>query len=400
MPEHCRSRLTIAKVFGSGTIGTDAAGPVSTVITRLINGYVDLGHRVTLVDAPATRRRTLLRQSVVVEEMRPNVGRLASVPLIGNRLAALVSAWQRARHLATLHQQHAFDIVHVHDSFDALAIGTVCRIPVILTAHNLNWTLVPRLHRSPAGVINRRLDRAAVAAAKHVVVLNQQTRRALPNRNVSVIPNGVDLGDWPALDRAAARQRLGIPLDEFRVTYLGRIAPEKGTHIFVRAVGRAKATIPLVADAIGSPSGKFGASDEITQYAAMVQAEGSGVQFHGFIHRDDPQFRLRLAAADAVVIPSITEPFGLVVLEALACGAWVIGSDTGGIRDILEHHVGELVPPGNVDALSRAITARYERTQTGACAPNARNRARDFHWDRIVGCYIDTLNQSIAEATQ
>ncbi len=132
----------------------------------------------------------------------------------------------------------------------------------------------------------------------------------------------------------------------------------------------------------------------------MVHAEGSGVQFHGFIHRGDPQFRLRLAAADAVVIPSITEPFGLVVLEVLACGAWVIGSDTGGIRDILEHHVGELVPPDNIDALSRAIIARYERTHAGACAPNSRNRARDFHGDRIVSCYLDTLNESIAVPTQ
>ncbi len=305
----------------------------------------------------------------------------------------------RARYINALDKDERFDIVHVHNTIDASAAAALCRVPIVLTAHNLNWTLEPTRHRALAAGISRQLDRIALATAGHVVVLNEQTKRALPNRNVSVIPNGVDLRDWPKLDRFTARKQLGVPVDEFRVTYVGRVAPEKGTHTFVQAANKAKLAIPLVADAIGSLSGRYGVSTAVTSYAATVQAESPSILFRGFIHRDEPEFRLRLAAADAVIVPSITEPFGLVVLEALACNAWVIGSDTGGIRDILTDQVGDLVPAGDVDALARAIVACYHRGPRGAGKTAARARAHDFRWDRIASCYIETMHELATERT-
>ena len=160
------------------------------------------------------------------------------------------------------------------------------------------------------------------------------------------------------------------------MTYLGRIAPEKGTDVFVHAVAAARREIPVAADAIGSLSGKFGVSTTVTRYAAAVRDGANDIDFRGFIDRNCTEFRLRLAAADAIVVPSRSEPFGVVVLDALACGAWVIGSDTGGIADILATHTGDLVPPGDAEALARAIVAA--RTACAGCtprSPRARPRA-------------------------
>lgn len=108
---------------------------------------------------------------------------------------------------------------------------------------------------------------------------------------------------------------------------------------------------------------------------------------------------MRLAAADLVVIPSITEPFGLVVLEALACGARVIGSDVGGIRDILADDRGILVPPGDPDALASTIVGYYSRSRREkrlpAQAVELRNNLHRYQWNVISNQYSE-LMQSLA----
>ena len=184
---------------------------------------------------------------------------------------------------------------------------------------------------------------------------------------------------------------LGIPEDEFLVTYVGRVAPEKGVDVFVRAIEMASRQIPVKADAIGSLSGHFGSSTRVTEYAARVQNASPDTRFRGFIHRDEPEYRLRLAAADAVVIPSLTEPFGLVVLEALACGARVIGSDVGGVRDTLAHDVGRLVPPGDAQALAASIVGVYESGAEARCSVHGRKALKKFRWANIAEQYLTTM---------
>lgn len=391
--------MRILQVFGSGTIGTDRSGPVSTIVTHLANGYAAAGNDVEVADAPATAPRTLLRPGIAVSEFEPRGGlwnRVAARSALLTLVTSHLAAWSRARFVRALAAERSIDAIHVHDSADAIAISLACDTPVLLTAHNLNWTLEAHTRFTPAAWLGRQLDRLACALVAQVVVLNRQTRRALSNGNVSLIPNGADLACSPAIDRSAARSRLGIPRDEYRVTYLGRIAPEKGTDVFVRAVARARREIPVAADAIGSLSGKFGVSTTVTRYAAAVRDGADSIDFRGFIDRNCTEFRLRLAAADAVVVPSLSEPFGLAVLDALACGSWVIGSDTGGITDTLATRTGDLVPPGDVDALARAIVAHAQRAPDAGRARLARARAQEFRWPDIAQRYLAVMGEMVA----
>lgn len=381
--------MKILLVFSSGTIGTDRSGPVSTVITHLANGYAAAGHDVAIVDAPGPAARSLLRPGIAVSEF----GRVAAHDASPTVVESHRAAWSRARFVRALAAERAIDVIHVHDSADAIAISLRCDSPVVMTAHNLNWTLETGFR--PVGFVGRQLDRLACALSARVVVLNRQTRRALSNGNVSLIPNGADLACSPAIDRKLARERLGIPADEYRITYLGRIAPEKGTDVFVRAIAAARREIPVAADAIGSLSGKFGVSTTITRYAAAVRDSANDIDFRGFIDRNCTEFRLRLAAADAVVVPSRSEPFGLVVLDALACGAWVIGSDTGGIADILATRTGDLVPPGNAEALAAAIVAHAQRPPDARRAFRARARAQEFRWQDIAQRYLAVMRDMV-----
>lgn len=389
--------MKILEIAGSGTVGTRAAGPVSSVIGHLANGFSERHHQVTLIDSPCPDARPTLAAAVSVYELPTSpvstaLPRRLSYPATVNSSSRVLPNMIRS-----LLERDSFDVVHVHERGHVRLLGKDCPVPLVWTAHMLNWTMERRIRKHPLALLSRRLDRAALRAVDQLVALNAQTQCALASPNVTVIPNGIDGASWPRLDRIEARRSLGIPVDEFRVTCLGRVAPEKGTHVFVRAVALARQQIPLVADAIGSLSGAFGDSEAITPYAAKVRDTAPAVQFHGFIHRDLPEYRLRLAAADAVIVPSITEPFGLVVLEALACGAWVIGSDVGGIRDVLADCAGALVPAGDAAALARAIVTHHHHGANPARATTARARATQFSWDRVTNDYVELMRRLIGE---
>ena len=92
------------------------------------------------------------------------------------------------------------------------------------------------------------------------------------------------------------------------------------------------------------------------------------------------------------MIPSITEPFGLVVLEALASGARVLGSDVGGIGDMLAGGTGRLVPPGDDKVLAQAIFEEYECKRTGTFLCASREVLTPYDWS-VVG---DTHAQLMA----
>ena len=192
--------MRILQVFGSGTIGTEQSGPVSTIVTHLANGYAVAGHDVAIADAPATAMRTLLRPGITVSEFEPRGAlwnRVAERSGLLKLVASHLAAWARARFVCALAAERAIDAIHVHDSASAIAISLSCDTPVLLTAHNLNWTLEAPTRFTPAHWLGRQLDRLACALVARVVVLNRQTRRALSNGNVSLIPNGADLACSP-----------------------------------------------------------------------------------------------------------------------------------------------------------------------------------------------------------
>ena len=380
--------MKILQVAGSGAVGTANAGPVSSTITHLANGLAAAGHEVHVADTPAVDNRCNLLSTVEVHEVLPRRGgaRLPLSRLFGSIIVARADFNALKGHIAAAD----YDYIHVHDGGQALVGGLLNRGKVIWTHHGMNWTMEsihPTWGRGPRARFERWLDSAGRRAVRHMVVLNSQTRAALGDQNVSMIPNGIDLRAWPAIDRREARRYLDIPETDFLVTYVGRVAPVKGVDVFVRAIEMAARQFQLKADAIGSLSGMFGESDRITDYAETVRSMGRTTAFRGFIHRDNPEYRKRLGAADLVVVPSLTEPFGLVVLEALACGARVIGSDVGGIRDMLAGGRGVLVPAGDVDALACAIIEHHAQLQNGEATQRDDIDLRKYQWERVAEQY-------------
>ena len=172
---------------------------------------------------------------------------------------------------------------------------------------------------------------------------------------VATIPHGVDCDRFrPGNDRRAAMREFGIP-GEHGISLIGRIRPEKGTDLFVDAMIRLLPKYPAFTACI---AGKATVEHESFHQQLRSKIEKAGLSdrfvWHGEVAYDRmPQFH---AAMSLCVAPARYEGFGLVPLEAMACGVPVVASQTGCYRDVIQPGVtGSLVPCNDLPALTAAL---------------------------------------------
>jgi glycosyltransferase involved in cell wall biosynthesis len=294
--------------------------------------------------------------------------------------------WQPA--LARELLRHRPALVHCNSGLRAhrldLLLCMALRLPVICHVRNFEpLTAVERL--AARGVWRFIYISNAVAA--------DLERQGIAAQNGIVVPNALLEGD---LAPVGARQRteLGLTAEHFVVANIGRLVRWKGQDVFLRAIAEAAPGIPgLRALIVGGPDADASSRAFAAELSQQAQCLGLGdrVVFTG--HRRDAQ-RL-MAAADVVVHSAVTpEPFGRVIIEALAAGRPVIATAAGGVLDILEHEVtGLLVPPGDAPALARALErlaqepALRERLGTAGRRHVIAAFNRPQHVDRVTALY-------------
>ena len=151
--------------------------------------------------------------------------------------------------------------------------------------------------------------------------------------------------------RTALRSLVGISPDEFLVGLFGRISEAKGQHLLIDAVLRADRNQEKLSALIVGRAMDPDYLEKIKKTAADSTLSGR-IAFKGFI--DDPQAWMQ--ACDCIVLTSREETFGLVLIEAMAAGVPVIGSDRGGVPEIIDHEAtGLLFPSGKSEILSRQL---------------------------------------------
>jgi D-inositol-3-phosphate glycosyltransferase len=211
-------------------------------------------------------------------------------------------------------------------------------LPLVATFHTLDRV------KAEAGLgedlaVRSRTEREVVDCSDLILASTDEEERQLielygggPER-IAIVPPGVDHTIFTPGDRAAARRALDLPVDGPVLLFVGRIQPLKRADLAVRALaglGEPNATLVLV----GGPSGPDG-EDELVELRALVESLGLAEQVR-FVA---PQPHAALAdfyrAADVCLVPSRTESFGLVALEAAACGTPVVAAAVGGLRAIV-----------------------------------------------------------------
>ena len=265
------------------------------------------------------------------------------------------------------------DAVHAHDWMTApggLAVGRALGAPVLLTVH------LPQLAAE-----NVAYETLGLAGAGAVLVNSLAVRDELAAREtvapapVVVVPNGVDL------DRFTPG---GPAPDPHRILFAGRLVPQKGVDVLLRAFGAVlrrhpDATLHLAGD---------GQLRLYLQRLARFLGVSGGVHFLGW-RGDDLPALYRSAAVTAV--PSLYEPFGLVALEAMASGCPVVASRVGGLAEIVD---GTTVVPGDhLDLATRLVELLSDPDLARSRGAAARGRAEAYDWavvaDRTVAVYAD-----------
>jgi len=197
-----------------------------------------------------------------------------------------------------------------------------------------------------------------------------------------VLPNGVDIdryGTVTQAERDRVRETYDLGADPV-VLFVGTVMPRKGIRDLVTAAGQLEQSVDLVIAGEDELDGEY--VDEVHQTAQDVGV-ASSVSLPGFVPEADlaPLY----AVADAFVLPSLEEGFGMTVIEALAAGTPVVGTRVGAVPDILDNGVhGHLVDPNDPNGLADAIEQTLDTlTDQEGIEHVTRNRARQYAWSSV-----------------
>ncbi|KUN40273.1 glycosyl transferase [Streptomyces longwoodensis] len=382
--------------------GVDAGGQ-NVYVARLSEELARRGHDVTVYtrrDCTDLPDRVPLPGGGVVEHVQagppepvPKDELLPYMPGFGARLAA---AWRHERP----------DLVHAHFWMSGMAarIGARPRgVPVVQTFHALGT--VKRRHQgrrdtSPGeriGIerqIGRGCARVLATCADEVYELADM---GVPPQHVSVVPCGVDAEHFrpgrPGTDVPARRER-------HRLLACGRLVRRKGYDRAIRALTRIPDAELLLAG--GPPAGLLEADDEAERLLLLAERLGVADRVRLLGAVDPARMPALMGSSDLVLCTPDYEPFGIVPLEAMACGVPVVATDVGGHRDsVADGTTGRLVPTGDPAAIAATVrellTDERLRRRYGA-AGRDRVMAR-YTWQRVADGVEQIYRQVVVSHT-
>jgi D-inositol-3-phosphate glycosyltransferase len=389
--------------------GTGDAGGMNVYITQTATRMAERGiavevfTRATSSDLPPVAE---LAPGVLVRHVHAGPFEGLGKDELPAQLCAFTAGVLRAE---ARHEPGYYDLVHAHYWLSG-QVGWLARdrwgVPLVYSAHTLakvkNLALAAGDAPEPRTRVlgeQQVVDEADQMVANTAVEAGQlvELYDATPQKVNTVAP-GVDLGLFRPGDRAAARAALGIRRDAVVLAFVGRIQPLKGPDVLLRAAAEllARGAVPrerLVVVVTGGPSGS--GLDAPTSLHELAAALGISDVVRFLPPRQGEALVEVYRAADVVAVPSHNESFGLVALEAQACGTPVVAAAVGGLHVAVADRASGLLVRGHepaawADALGGVVSSPevHARFAAGAVAHAAR-----FSWDRttdeLVAGYVE-----------
>ncbi len=404
--------------------GTGDAGGMNVYVLETSKRLAALG-----IEVEVFTRATRSDLPPVVEVVPGvSVRHVAAGPLEGlgkedlpSQLCALTSGVLRAE---AHHDPGWYDVVHSHYWLSG-QVGWLAKerwgVPLVHTAHTLarvkNLALadddVPEPLRRVVG------EQQVVAAADRLVANTGDEARQLVDlydaeaRRVVTVNPGVDLEHFRPGTASTARTRLGVPPDAVVLLFVGRLQPLKAPDVLLRAAarlveqdeagagpagsGRALRDRLIVA-VVGGPSGNGRATSTSQGEPEMLRQLAASLGLPVRFEPPSSPDRLRdwYRTADVVAVPSHNESFGLVALEAQACGTPVVATDIGGLRTTVHDGVSGLLVPGH-DTDAWAAALRRGLTDRAALSRGALAHATAFSWASTAAGLLATYRGALAD---
>jgi D-inositol-3-phosphate glycosyltransferase len=314
------------------------------------------------------------------------------------------------------HPRGYYDLIHSHYWISGqvgLLAADRWNVPLVHTMHTMakvkNLALAD--HDQPEPVARAIGEEQIVAGAKALIANTDAEAanlvslyNACPDR-VHVVAPGVDLDHFaPGGGRREARVQLGLDKESLILAFVGRIQPHKGPDVLISAAAEMIKHDPIMKSKlqiliIGGVSG--GTGEELGRLQALARFLGvhDRVKFIPPVSREDLPHWYR--AADVVCVPSYSESFGLVALEAQACGTPVVAAAVGGLRTaVADGFSGSLVDGHDSRSWSAVLTRLLQEPQRRiALSMGALQHARRFGWEATARGTIDIYDRLLAEPT-
>ena len=326
------------------------------------------------------------------------------VPLPKQELAAYLPAFVEGIKKFAESKNIHYDLIHSHYWMSGVAAADLrisWQVPVIHMFHTLGL-MKNRVAQSPneiEGEYRLQGERKVLEIADRVVAATPAELAQLQflyqadTRRVVIVPPGVDTGRFYPIPADEAREFIGVPLCGRMILFVGRIEPLKGLEVLFQAISMIRKRGDLIDESfcLTIIGGEPDASSE-TMSAEMARLQSlrdqSGLQdlitFLG--KRDQETLPYYYSAAEVVVVPSFYESFGMVALEAMACGTPVVASQVGGLAFLIQDGVtGYTVPVEDPQALSdRLVTLLQDGQIRQQMGQRAAEVARKYAWENIA----------------
>lgn len=370
-------------------------GGLGRHVHALAEAQAALGHDVTVItdhvpDQPAEETRTgvrILRATPAPPDLPFDTEHLLAWVLgLNHRLASTgLAALQRLRP----------DVLHAHDWLVAHAVRDLAAInhtPIVATIHateagrHQGW-LPTELSRSI-----HRIESWLVDTAQQVITCSEHMESevsrlfGVSTDSMTVVPNGINTQRWSSPAGSTLSREVGPTL-----VYCGRLEWEKGVHTLLDAVARLRWEYPELRLVVAGE----GSQREALVDQARRRRIATKVTFTGWLTEE--LLHEVMATADAVIVPSIYEPFGLVALEAAALNAPLVVARTGGLAEFAaDDSTAVTFSPGVVADLVGAVRRILDDPQGAATrARRARQRLREHHaWPVLAEATVSVYQQA------
>lgn len=309
-----------------------------------------------------------------------------------------------------------YDLIHSHywmSGMAALELKTIWDAPVVHMYHTLGLMKqrVAQNAEEAEGAYRVKGEREVLMMSDRIVAATQAELAQLqwlyhanPDK-ISIIPPGVDLRHFYPIPPDEAKEFVGIPKNDRMLLFVGRIEPLKGIDTLIKSIamihqkGLLDKHCCMCLSIIGGDPNADGENmtEEMARLKSMSEEHGLGdfVTFLG--QRGQDSLPYYYSASEAVIMPSHYESFGMVALEAMACGTPVIASEVGGLAFLVQDGVtGFHFPAQDPEALSqRLMTLIEDEPLRRSMSRQAANVAKDYGWkkiaSRMVELYEDVL---------
>jgi len=279
-----------------------------------------------------------------------------------------------------------FDLIHAHFTWPSGYAGVKLKekynVPLVITTHGLHITRLENLKKRNALYVWNSADAIINVSSKCVELLENL---GISKSKMYHIPNGVDLEKFYPMDVSTIRNQIGIPTNKKVIVSVGNLVKKKGYVYLIKAAKELRnIKKDFVIYIIGDGPLRSFLQSEIQKLGLQEYIKLVGPKPHD-------EIPLWMNAADVFVLPSLVENFGVVNIEAMACGKPVVSTYNGGSEEIItSEDYGLLCPPADPECLAEKILIALEKEWD---REKIKKYAEQFTWENVVKQILVVYNK-------